>query len=143
LGIVRSVNPGLLGSSRSGEKARKKRGLHVGEVRLAVGVERRRHADEDGVGLPEAREVRRRGESVVAADLPQDRIGKMLDIGTVRFERGDLSGVRIETDHGEAALREAGDEGKAHVTEADDPDDGGLRPDLLFQRGGGHDGRHA
>ena len=183
---MRRVNPGLFGSSRSGEKARKKsrsiarpgsfeggnedlfgragirrglehdelpgpgrrrdlagRGFDVGEVRLAVRRQRRRDADEDGVRFGEAGEVARRLEAALPVQLLEDRVRKMSDVGAVRLQGRDLGGVDVETQDWKARAGKPGDEGKAHVAQADDPDGGDAGADQLLEGPGGRDGGHS
>ena len=147
----------LLGRSRIGrrledhELARPQAGgdgvgrlLDVRQVRLALGRQRRGNADEDRVGLGQAREVGG-GVEAPALEGALDARGRDVgDVGLAPLEPRDLVAVDVETEDRETAAVEFEQEGKAHVAEADDPHARGLAVDRRreaprgFDEGFGH-----
>lgn len=109
------------------------RGGDVGHVGLALGGERCRHADEDGVGLVQPREVGGGGEEP-GAGHGGDAVGaQVLDVALAAREAGGLVGVHVEAEDADAPLHEGHGQGQAHVAEADDAHRGGLGVNFGFQ----------
>ena len=96
----------------------------VGQVRLARLAQRRRHADDDGVGLGEAARIGG-GLETAAADQLGDALGAdVADVAFAAVELGDLVGVDVEAEHGIAAPGEGLGQRQADVAESDDGDTG-------------------
>ena len=84
--------------------------------------ERRRHADEDRIGLAQPIEIGgRRKFSGVHRRLDR-RIGNMLDLALAGVELADPLGVNVEADHRETGLDGGQRQGNADIAEADDAD---------------------
>ena len=114
--------------------------LHGGddeaEVRVAGLVERRGHADRDGVAAREhgvvggGAEAARRNEA-------RDVFGRYVgDVGLALGEELRLGRVHVEADDGVAGIGEADGEGQADVAEPDHADGGLARRQPLQQRSG-------
>ncbi len=88
------------------------------QIRLAVGRERRRHADQHRVGLRQPRVAR--GGVDPLGDLAQLFGGDILDVGVPRLDRLDLALVEIDRDHVAALPRERHRERQAHIAQPDD-----------------------
>ncbi len=90
------------------------------EVRLAVARERRRHADDHGVGLGQARVARGRVDPLV--QLSEQLGGDVLDVGVAGLDRLDLARVDVDGDHVAALLGKGNGQRQADVAEPDDAD---------------------
>ena len=93
------------------------------QVGLAVAPERRRHADDDGVGLGRLGEVRRGPEAPGALVQLRDA-GDVRDVAAPVPQRVDLFRVDVHAQHAVAHLREAQQQGQSDVSQADDRDRG-------------------
>ena len=98
----------------------------VAHVGLALGRQRRRHADEDRVRLREPREIRRRREPPGGHRGLQPPAVHVLDVALAPAERVDLRRVDVEAEDREALLDERERQRKADVAQAEDPDGGGV-----------------
>src|SRR6185503_2443864 len=100
------------------------------EIGLARRAERRRHADDERVGLGQARYVVRRLEP--AAARRGDRVVRnMQEIALAGVQRHRLGLVDVEADDGEARLREAQRERQPDVAQTDHPYARGARAATL------------
>ena len=93
----------------------------VGQVRLARVGQRRRDADDDGVGLVEPAEVDGRLEAALA-HLADRRVGDVPDVALAPLEPLDLGRVDVEAQDGDPAVAEGAGQRQADVAQADDPD---------------------
>ena len=108
----------------------------VGQVGLAGVGQRRRDADDDGVGFSQAREVRGRLEPSgqhLRGSIRRD----VADVALAAPELLDLDRVDVEAEDRESACRERARQWQADVPEADDADDGLMFLDLGLQGGSG------
>ena len=82
-------------------------------------VERRRHANDQGVRLARSREVIRYRQSV--ANSRSDALSSnVLDVATPVGELSDLLCIDVESEHGETHLYEAQSERQADISQSDD-----------------------
>jgi hypothetical protein len=96
---------------------------HEGQVGLAVGVQRGRHADDQGVRLAGAGEV---AGGLEAAFAGAGDVGGLdvVDIAFPAVQALDLGAVDVDAEHAEARLGIAQGQGQADIAEADDADHG-------------------
>ena len=103
-------------------------------IRLAVFVQRSRHADDQAVGFRAAREIAGRLEAPTG-DRGLDR--PRLDVPQIALasrQLADLLGIDVEPEHPETHLGEAERERKADVAEPDDSNPRLARSDLVEER---------
>ena len=92
----------------------------VTEIGFATFVERRRHADNDGVNILKALEIGSGVEMAAVDELLNFILTDVLDIGLARIEHGDFGRVGIKTGDFMAGFGKAQGQGQTHVTAADD-----------------------
>ena len=95
---------------------------HVGQVRLAVAVERGRHADDAGVDGADPREIRGRREAAVRDEIAEHLGVEVPDIGDAAGQLLDLAGIDVEAGAVKAIAGEGPRQGQADIAEADDAD---------------------
>ena len=92
------------------------------DVRLAHFVQRRGHADDDGVDLAELTEIVG-GPEASGLDVLLDHAGRdVLDVTATGIQLLDLSGVDVETDDGELSGTEFPHQGQPDIAQSDDAD---------------------
>jgi hypothetical protein len=92
----------------------------VGDVGLAILVQRRGDADDDGIDFLDAGEIGR-GLQATGGDFFADGVvGDVFDVGFSPVTSGDLLVVDVEAENGGAGTGELEAQGEADVTEADD-----------------------
>ena len=96
------------------------RGLHIGEIGLAMLRQGRRHADQDGIGLIQTVEIGGRLEASLFQDLRHLLGRDVLDVALAPVEMRDVGCIDVETQHLEPRLGGCQRQRQAHVTEADD-----------------------
>ena len=84
--------------------------------------ERRRHRDENRVGLAQTIEICGRRKFARAHRGLDRRVGDMLDLALARVELADPLGVNIEADHREPGFDGGERQGNADIAKADHPD---------------------
>ena len=94
----------------------------IGEVRLPVVIERRRHADDDAIRLFEMCEIDGRVKTAIGLEHLCFFIRNMLDIGLPHFQELDLIPVDVETVALESRLHELYDQRQTGVAQPDDTD---------------------
>ena len=99
---------------------------HVAQVRREVLVERRRHAEDQGIRLAGAREVGGGIHQAGRHRLGERRAVDVLDVALSLEDAVDLGLVDVIADDLDPLLGVADHEGKADVAQADDADGGGL-----------------
>jgi len=102
-------------------------------------AERRRHAEQDGVGLGELFGIGGRLELAIAGEALEELGAEVFDVGATHLEGVDLALVDVEPEHREAAIEDGLGQGQSDVPETDDADHRSAVLDL-FTKGGG--GRH-
>jgi len=105
---------------------------------LQIGVlgprQRRRHADDDRVRLPQPRHVVRRREPARPDHLPNHRGRDVLDVTAAGVQSPDLRRVHVEAGDPETGVTELAYQRQADVAQAYHPDVG-LPPPNAFQHG--------
>src|SRR5439155_22362270 len=94
----------------------------VGNVRIAVLVPRRGHADDDGLAFAHAREIRGGGEAFFADEFLDGLGPDVLDVTAPGIDRLDFGCVNVQTQNVHAAARELQAQRQANVTQTDDGD---------------------
>src|SRR6266851_5790129 len=69
----------------------------VAQIGLAALIERRGHADDDGVDVLQFSEIRGRAEMLAVDELLDLILGNMLDIGFARIEHVHFGGVSVKS----------------------------------------------
>ena len=103
----------------------------VAQVRLATDRERGRDADQQRIGLPEARKIRG-GLKIAAGHGRADGLCRdVANVRTPRHQLVDLGRVDVVADDGKAGVPECQDQRQPDVAEPYDPDDRVAALDLL------------
>ena len=134
------VVPGISGAFQHHELARPEplgdgpgRIDDVAQVRIARVRERRRHADDDDIGLIQPLKVDR-GLEPPFSHLADHRVGDVPDVTFAALESVDLDRVDVKPQNGDPAVAERSGQRQADVAQADDPDTDGRRFDLGQER---------
>ena len=115
---------------------RAKRVGDVGQIRLAMAIERRWHAHQNDIDLARARKVGG-GRKAPRGHHVGDGFGfEVSEIGAARIEALDLAGIDVKADDAIGAARENGErQRQADVPQPINADHGGTRGDLGAQLG--------
>ncbi len=112
--------------------------LDVGQVRVAAVVQRRRHADQQGVRLAQPPHVGG-GHELAVGHVLGDPLGRnVLDVAAAGLELIDLGPINVEAHRLHTAGDEGADQRQADIAQADDAHLGSLVLNCLFERGSGH-----
>ncbi len=95
---------------------------NVGNVRLAVLVQRRRHTEDHGLDFADAAEVRRRRKGAASRLLRDVGAVNVFDGAAAGVAVVDLGGVVIQAEDPDAGTGELQRERQADVAQADDSD---------------------
>jgi hypothetical protein len=95
-------------------------GAHGGEVRVEIGVDRRRDGDDHGVGVRQRGGVRRQHEPAGVERLGQARAIALEEVDVAGADRVEPALGDIEADDREAGLAKRERRRQADVSEADD-----------------------
>jgi hypothetical protein len=87
-----------------------------------MGGERRRHADQDRIGAPKFGEIDARHETAARNRLAKALGGNVVDVGAALLEGGNLSGIDVDADDGEAVVEQRLHQRQADIAEPDDGD---------------------
>ncbi|CUX33346.1 hypothetical protein AGR8A_Cc70567 [Agrobacterium fabrum str. J-07] len=93
----------------------------IRKVRLAIFRQRRRHANGDHIAFGQPEKIAGGNETVILPHTCQHLIGNRLDIAAARFDRGNFTGVDVETDDLETGLSDRHGKRQADIAEADHP----------------------
>ena len=95
---------------------------HKAEIGLALAGQRRRHAQQDRIGLAEPGHLAGRGESFRLPQCGNALAADVTDVGLPGIEPRHLDRIEIEAEHPEATLGDRSRQRQSDVTQADDAD---------------------
>ena len=93
-------------------------GEHKGEIGRTVFPQRRGHANENGGGVLDLREISGGVELAGLDELLDVGGGNVPDIAAAGGEGGDFAAVNVQSEHAHSAARELQAQGQPHVTES-------------------------
>ena len=96
--------------------------LYEAQIRLAVGRQRRRDADDDDVAVTEAVEFMRGGKGAGARETGHILRRHRVDVGASGVQLAHLYGIDVEPLDGEAPACGCGGKRKSHIAEPDHAD---------------------
>ena len=94
----------------------------VAQIGLAALIERRGHADDDGVDVLQSSEIRGRAEMLAVDELLDLILGNMLDIGFACIEHVHFGGVSVKSRNFMSRFGKSQRQRQAHIPAADDSD---------------------
>ena len=112
--------------------------LDIRQVRVAGFVQRRGHADQQGVGLAQPPHVGRGHEAAVGDVLGDPLRGDVLDVAAAGQELIDLGLIDVESHGAETGGDEGPDQRQADIAQSDDADFGRFALNCLFERRSAH-----
>ena len=113
--------------------------LDIRQVRVAGFVQRRGHADQQGIGLAQPPHVGRGHEAPVSHAAADPLRGNMLDIAVAGQKLIDLGPIDVEPHRAESGRDKGPDQGQADIAQSNNANLGRLALNGLFERGNAHE----